>query len=147
MDDLLKAPVDEIVMIFNDEMNNMINQLMYIAQHIDLKSTEMTMIKNSKNKLINAITINRILCIEMYAKFLLKDEFSDFFDNIKNRNYDYFYGLTDRKEIDDEFKDLVYLVKTISFKVADETKDNIFGYMENLSLLATIYAQKMIINN
>lgn len=147
MDNLLKAPTDEIIMIFNDEMNNMINQLMHIAKYIKMEPEESVMITNSKNKLTNALTVNRILCIEMYAKFLLNDDFSDFFDNIKSRNYTYFYSLLDRKELDKEFTDLVILVETISHKVDDETKDSIFGYMENLSLLATIYAQKMLTKN
>lgn len=147
MDSLLKAPVDEIIMIFNDEMNNMINQLMHIADHVGLKPEEMSTIMFSKNKLINAIEINRILCIEMYAKFLLDEEFNDFYENIKNKKYEYFYELSTNKAIDEEFRDLVVLVKTISYNVGTETKENIFGYMENLSILATIFAQKKLTKN
>lgn len=147
MESLLNAPIDEIIMIFNDEMNNMINQLMHIANHVGLKPEEMNTITFSKNKLINAIKINRILCIEMYAKFLLDDNFSDFYENIKNKQYDYFYGLSNNTAIDEEFRDLVILIKTISYNVDKETKENVFGYMENLSILATIFAKKKILKN
>lgn len=144
MEELLNAPIDEIVMIFNDELNNMINQLMSIAKQITITSDENTLILASKNKLLNAIKINEFLCIELYAKFLLKDEFEDFFDNIKNRKYDYFFELADRADIDEEFRDIIFLVKTISYKVGNETREDIFGYMENLSFLATIFAQKKL---
>ena len=144
MDELLNSSIEDIVSIFNDELNVMLNQLILIANNLNMSNNERTTIINSKNKLCNAINVNVNLCVELYAKFLLTEKFNGFFDNIKARNYKYFYELTEKEEIDPQFRELMVLIRTVSYQVGDETKNDVFGYVENLSLLATIFAQKKI---
>lgn len=144
MDELLNSSITDIVTIFNDELNVMLNQLIIITKKLNMTEDEKNTVFNSKNKLCNAIKVNENLCVDMYAKFLLTERFDGFFNNIKARNYQYFYDLTEKEEIDPEFKELMVLIRTVSYQVGDETKNDVFGYVENLSLLATIYAQKKI---
>lgn len=144
MDELLNSSIDDIVTIFNDELNVMLNQLIFIANKLSMTESEKTIIINSKNKLCNAVKVNERLCVELYAKFLLTEKFDGFFNNIKARNYQYFYDLTEKEEIEPQFKELMILIRTVSYQVGNETKNDVFGYVENLSLLATIYAQKKL---
>jgi len=78
----------------------------------------------------------------MYAFFLLKPEFETFLENVQKRNYEYFYLLADNDIIEPEFRELLSIIKTVSYGIDDETKNIIFGYIENITVLADIYAYK-----
>ena len=60
----------------------------------------------------------------------------------QKRNYEYFYLLADNDIIEPEFRELLSIIKTVSYGIDDETKNIIFGYIENITVLADIYAYK-----
>jgi|SaaInlStandDraft_4_1057021.scaffolds.fasta_scaffold08018_2 hypothetical protein len=142
MADLLAANIDTIVKTFNDELNTLLNQLMIIADQIEISKTDLCKVKASKKQLLDAIYINVNLCVNMYAFFLLKPEFETFLENVQKRNYEYFYLLADNDIIEPEFRELLSIIKTVSYGIDDETKNIIFGYIENITVLADIYAYK-----
>ena len=80
----------------------------------------------------------------MYATFLIDPDYADFLPNVQNKNYQYFYDLAESEEIDPEFRELMQIIKKVSYDVNDELKADVFGYMENITILANIYAGKKL---
>lgn len=144
MTDLLSASIDTIVKTFNDEMITFLNQLMVIADQIEISKVNLSKVQFSKRTLVQAININSIICINLFAAFILNPEFSDFLEQVQAKNYKYFYALVDNDIVDVEFRDLLQIIKTVSMGIDEESMENIFGYIENVTVLANIYACKTI---
>ena len=142
MDELMNASSNEINMIFNDELVTFLCQLISVAKQMNMKKSEFIKVETSKTKLVQSIEINKSLCINLYATFLLDPKFESFLTNIQQRNYKYFYDLTESETFDDDFKDLMIIIKSVSYDVSNEIKDDIFGYVENLTILASVFAMK-----
>ena len=65
-------------------------------------------------------------------------------EQVQAKNYKYFYALVDNDIVDVEFRDLLQIIKTVSMGIDEESMENIFGYIENVTVLANIYACKTI---
>jgi hypothetical protein len=146
MAELLSASIDTIVKTFNDELNTFLNQLMLIADQITISKSNLSKVQISKRRLVQAMQINSVLCINLYATFLLNPEFEDFLPNVQSRNYEYFYILADNEKIEPQFKELLSIIKTVSYDIDDELKNIVFGYVENITILANIFACKKLEN-
>ena len=146
MASLMSCEMKDIVTMFNDELQTFIIQLMHIAEQINMTKKEMSTILSSKRDLETGMKINQKLCIDLYAKFLFEDGHETFVENVKCRNYDYFYELVKKETIDDEFKELLQIVVTVSYNLDDDLKNDIFGYLENITDLAITYAAKLVEN-
>ena len=67
MTDLLSASIDTIVKTFNDEMITFLNQLMVIADQIEISKVNLSKVQFSKRTLVQAININSIICINLFV--------------------------------------------------------------------------------
>ena len=55
--------------------------------------------------------------------------------------------MVESEEIDPEFRELMQIIKKVSYDVNDDIKADVFGYMENITILANIYAGKKLEDN
>jgi hypothetical protein len=144
MSKLMDCTDMEIISLFNDEITTFVDQLMNISTQISLTPEELVKINKSKKDLDTGMRINLKLCIELYTVFLFKPEHDQFVESVKNRNYDYFYKLVAQEDIDDEFKELLEIITTVSYNLDNEIRNDIFGYLENITDLALVYVAKTV---
>lgn len=144
MSDLMSMSINDITNIFNDELNTFLNQLIHIATQLNIDKKDFNKISLSRRTLEQGMSINKSICIDMYAAFLFAHGHENFIENIKNRKYDYFYNLMETEEIQEDFKELLSIISTVSYSLSDDLKNDIFGYLENISVLSNIYAIKKI---
>ena len=144
MDALLNASIDELVGVFNDEMKVFLNQLITIGKQVKMQKSDFESVINSKKKLLQVLEVNNLICIDTYATFLLTDKYSDFFEHVQKRDHDYLYKLAMEEERNNEFQQLMVMIRMVSYNVDKETKNDVLGYVENLSILANVYAKKKL---
>jgi hypothetical protein len=130
----------DIINIFNSEIIVFITELLKIFKYYESNADTITELQYYKNLIETGISVNIESGVEMFSSYLLMEGNEDFLDKIKNKDYDYFYKM--QIQDNNNFSDIIKIIKKISLKLNEENKSNIFGYLENLSILSNIYVIK-----
>ena len=146
MDELLKLSKIEIVQIFNDELMTFLSELLKIFNEINIKSNKDSINKlmSYKNLIETGILANKELAIEMFSGYIFKKENEDFCKKISEKDYEYFITNQNKLDNSNKFEDLIDIIKDLFLQLSEINKENIFGYLDNLSTLANIFVMKKI---
>lgn len=142
MDELLKLSKSEIVSIFNDELKIFLSELLKIFEQIN--KDRVNKLLSYKNLIETGIIANKELAIEMFSGYIFKKENEDFCKKISEKDYEYFIKNQDKLDKSNKFEDLIGIIKELFLQLSEMNRENIFGYLENLSTLANIFVMKKI---
>jgi hypothetical protein len=143
MEQILKLSKDEIVTIFNDEMSTFLSELLKIFSQLESNKETVNKLLSYKSLIETGIAANKVVGIEMFGGYIFKKGNEDFCEKITSKNFNFFINL----EVDKSNKlaEILMLIKDLFIKLSDTNRNNIFGYLENLSTLANIYTMKKLV--
>jgi len=144
MDELLKLTKTEIVTIFNDELNTFLMELLLIIKNVEVNDDNRSKLLSYKNLIDTGISTNKEIGIEMFSGYIFSND--NFYDKISSRDYDFFYKMDEEIDKTNKFVEIIIIIKKLFIQLSETSKDNLFGYLENLSTLSNIYAMKKIEN-
>lgn len=144
MDELLKLTKTEIVTIFNDELNTFLTELLLIIKNVEVNDDNRSKLLSYKNLIDTGISTNKEIGIEMFSGYIFSND--NLYDKISSRDYDFFYKMDEEIDKTNKFVEIIIIIKKLFIQLSETSKDNLFGYLENLSTLSNIYAMKKIEN-
>ena len=144
MDELLKLTKTEIVTIFNDELNTFLTELLLIIKNVEVNDDNRSKLLSYKNLIDTGISTNKEIGIEMFSGYIFSND--NFYEKISSRDYDFFYKMDEEIDKTNKFVEIIIIIKNLFIQLSETSKDNLFGYLENLSTLSNIYAMKKIEN-
>lgn len=144
MDELLKLTKTEIVTIFNDELNTFLTELLLIIKNVEVNDDNRSKLLSYKNLIDTGISTNKEIGIEMFSGYIFSND--NFYEKISSRDYDFFYKMDEEIDKTNKFVEIIIIIKKLFIQLSETSKDNLFGYLENLSTLSNIYAMKKIEN-
>ena len=146
MDQLMELSKDEVVSLFNSELTTFLSELVKIFSKISTDSSNFSQLLSYKSLIEVGISTNREVGIDMYAGYIFSSGNEGFNEKISSRDYDFFYKMEDKIDKSNKFAEILLIVKHLFIQLSESNKENIFGYLENLMLLANIYAVKKLGN-
>ena len=144
MEQLLALNKSDIIIIFNDELTTFLSELLKIFTQLKSNKETINQLLNYKNLIDSGISANIETGIEMFAGYIFSEGNDDFCQRISDRDYNFFYKLEESIDKSNKFSEVIMLIKNLFIQLNDTNKESIFGYLENLSTLANVYAIKKI---
>jgi hypothetical protein len=90
------------------------------------------------------INSNKEIGVDMYAGYIFAKGNEEFSEKISARDYNFFYKMEEQIGKSNKFAEILIIVKNLFIQLSDSNKECIFGYLENLTLLANVYAMKKL---
>ena len=146
MDQIMELSKDEIVSLFNSELATFLSELVKIFSKMTVESSNYSKLLSYKSLIETGISTNREVGIDMYAGYIFSSGNEGFNEKISSRDYNFFYKMEDDINESNKFAEILLIVKHLFIQLSELNKENIFGYLENLMLLANIYAVKKLGN-
>jgi hypothetical protein len=135
----------ELLQVFNDQLNDLLNQLNVIINAlmsngvIDRRSK--SNLEFYRNLVAQALSFSKEVVIESFGAYILKSP--DFIDKIIAKDESYFenYDFMDG-ETDKNLSELVKIIKDVMRFLEQDNKDIIFEYLKILCDVTVVFASK-----
>jgi len=141
MDKLLELPKKDIIAIFNDELTTFLSELIKIFSALNKKDNIAALV-TYKTMIENGISINNEIAIEMFSSYIFGTGNEEFCSKISARDYSFFFNTSFVTDETNKLAEIITIIKSLFIELSEGNKENIFGYLENLSTLANIYTMK-----
>ena len=146
MDQLSELSTLEIVTLFNDELITFISELLKIFNQIkNVPKSSTNTIMTYKNLIQTGIKINKEIGIEMFSGYIYSKGNEDFCEKISSRDYEFFYKIDENLEENNQLAEIIIIIKNLFIELSEQNKENIFGYLDNLSVLSNVYFMKKMV--
>jgi hypothetical protein len=146
MEQLMALSKDEVVSLFNSELTTFLSELVKIFSKMNIDSSSYSQLLSYKSLIETGINSNREIGADMFAGYIFAVENETFVDKISTKDYDFFYKMEEKIDKSNQFAEVLLIVKHLFIQLSESNKENIFGYLENLVLLANVYVVKKIKN-
>jgi hypothetical protein len=144
MDQLMQLSKDEVVTLFNGELSTFLSELVKIFSKMTVDQVSFNQLLSYKSLIEAGINSNKEIGVDMFAGYIFSSSNDDFMEKISSRDYDFFYKMEEKIDSSNKFAEILLIIKHLFIQLSDTNKENIFGYLENLSLLANVYAMKKL---
>jgi len=144
MDQLMQLSKDEVVTLFNGELSTFLSELVKIFSKMTVDQVSFNQLLSYKSLIEAGINSNKEIGVDMFAGYIFSSSNDDFIEKISSRDYDFFYKMEEKIDSSNKFAEILLIIKHLFIQLSDINKENIFGYLENLSLLANVYAMKKL---
>ncbi len=144
MDQLMELSKAEVVTLFNGELSTFLSELVKIFSNMSVDSSSFNQLLSYKSLIETGINSNQEIGADMFAGYLFSSGNESFMEKISSRDYDFFYSMEEKISSKNKFGEILLIVKNLFIQLTDTNKENIFGYLENLALLANVYAMKKL---
>jgi hypothetical protein len=144
MDQLMQLSKDEIVTLFNGELSTFLSELVKIFSNMTVEQGSFNQLLSYKSLIETGINSNKDIGADMFAGYIFSSGNDSFMEKISSRDYDFFYKMEEKIASTNKFAEVLLIVKRLFIQLTDTNKENIFGYLENLALLANVYAMKKL---
>jgi len=145
MDQLVELNKVEIVKMFNDELITFISELLKILNQIkNINNSEINTIMTYKNLIQTGIIINKEIGIEMFSGYIYAEGNEEFCEKISSKDYNFFYKIEENLDKTNQLAEIIFIIKNLFVQLSEQNKENIFGYLDNLSILSNVYFMKKI---
>ena len=142
MDQLMSLSKDEVVSLFNSELTTFLSELVKILSKMNIDSSSYSKLLTYKSLIETGINSNRDIGADMFAGYIFAVGNETFVDKISSKDYNFFYKMEEEIDQSNKFAEVLLIVKHLFIKLSESNKENIFGYLENLVLLANVYVVK-----
>jgi hypothetical protein len=146
MDQLMELSNDEVVTLFNGELSTFLSELVKIISKMTVDQGSFNKLLSYKSLIETGISSNKVIGADMFAGYIFSSGNESFMEKISSRDYDFFYKMEEEISSSNKFAEVLLIIKHIFIQLSDSNKENIFGYLENLALLANVYAMKKLEN-
>lgn len=144
MDQLMALSKDEVVSLFNGELTTFLSELVKIFSNMSVDTNSFSQLLSYKSLIETGINSNREIGADMFAGYIFASGNETFGEKISSRDYDFFYKMEESIDKSNKFAEILLIIKHLFIQLSESNKENIFGYLENLVLLANVYAIKKI---
>jgi hypothetical protein len=144
MDQLMQLSKDEVVSLFNGELSTFLSELVKIFSKMTVDQGSFNQLLSYKSLIETGINSNKEIGSDMFAGYIFSSGNDGFMEKISSRDYDFFYKMEEKIASTNKFAEVLLIVKHLFIQLSDTNKENIFGYLENLALLANVYAMKKL---
>jgi hypothetical protein len=144
MDQLMALSKDEVVSLFNGELSTFLSELVKIFSKMSVDSSSYSQLLAYKSLIETGIGSNREVGADMFAGYIFATGNETFGEKISSRDYNFFYQMEEKIDKSNKFAEVLLIVKHLFIQLSESNKENIFGYLENLVLLANVYAVKKL---
>lgn len=142
MDQLMSLSKDEVVSLFNSELTTFLSELVKILSKMNIDSSSYSQLLTYKSLIETGINSNRDIGADMFAGYIFAVGNETFVDKISSKDYNFFYKMEEEIDQSNKFAEVLLIVKHLFIQLSESNKENIFGYLENLVLLANVYVVK-----
>jgi hypothetical protein len=142
MDQLMSLSKDEVVSLFNSELTTFLSELVKIFSKMNIESSSYSQLLTYKSLIETGINSNRDIGADMFAGYIFAVGNETFVDKISSKDYNFFYKMEEEIDQSNKFAEVLLIVKHLFIQLSESNKENIFGYLENLVLLANVYVVK-----
>lgn len=139
----IKMKLSEYVTLFNEQLQEFIDQLNNIINHLNDEKT-LSISSTYNNCIKAALYMKQDTCIEAYSGYILKPENKDFTTKIAERDLNYFNNIQFENQASNNLLDLIKIIRNVVPQLKNEDQEKIFGYLENLCTLSNLYALEKI---
>ncbi len=143
MDQLMELSKDEVVTLFNSELSTFLSELVKIFSKMSVDQGSFNQLLSYKSLIETGINSNKEIGADMFAGYIFSSS-DNFMEKISSRDYDFFYSMEEKIDSSNKFAEVLLIIKHLFIQLSDSNKENIFGYLENLALLANVYAMKKL---
>ena len=143
MDQLMELSKDEVVTLFNSELSTFLSELVKIFSKMSVDQGSFNQLLSYKSLIETGINSNKEIGADMFAGYIFSSS-DNFMEKISLRDYDFFYSMEEKIDSSNKFAEVLLIIKHLFIQLSDSNKENIFGYLENLALLANVYAMKKL---
>jgi len=133
---------DEVVSLFNSELTTFLSELVKILSKMNIDSSSYSQLLTYKSLIETGINSNRDIGADMFAGYIFAVGNETFVDKISSKDYNFFYKMEEEIDQSNKFAEVLLIVKHLFIQLSESNKENIFGYLENLVLLANVYVVK-----
>lgn len=144
MDQLMELSKDHVVSLFNSELTTFLSELVKIFSKMNVDTTCYSQLISYKSLMETGINSNRDIGVDMFAGYIFADGNEAFSEKISSRDYNFFYKMEEQIGKSNKFAEILLIVKNLFIQLSESNKESIFGYLENLTLLANVYAMKKL---
>jgi len=146
MDQLMELSKDEVVTLFNGELLTFLSELVKILSNMSVDSSSFNQLLSYKSLIETGINSNKDIGADMFAGYIFSPSSMSegLVEKISSRDYDFFYKMEEKISSSNKFAEVLLIIKRLFIQLTDTNKENIFGYLENLALLANVYAMKKL---
>lgn len=144
MDQLMELSRDEVVTLFNGELSTFLSELVKIFSKMQVDTKSYNQLLSYKSLIETGINSNKEIGVDMFAGYIFASENESFMEKISSRDYNFFYKMEETIGATNKFAEVLLIVKHLFIQLTETNKENIFGYLENLALLANVYAMKKL---
>jgi hypothetical protein len=144
MDQLMELSRDEVVTLFNGELSTFLSELVKIFSKMAVDTKSYNQLLSYKSLIETGINSNKEIGVDMFAGYIFASGNESFMEKISSRDYNFFYKMEETIGTANKFAEVLLIVKHLFIQLTETNKENIFGYLENLALLANVYAIKKL---
>lgn len=143
MDQIMQLSKNEVVTLFNSELSTFLSELVKIFSLLSVEPSSFNQLLSYKSLIETGINSNKEIGADMFAGYIFSSS-DNFMEKISSRDYDFFYSMEEKIDSSNKFAEVLLIVKHLFIQLSESNKESIFGYLENLALLANVYAIKKL---
>lgn len=142
MEQIMQLPKEQVVSLFNSELSTFLSELVKIFSKMNVDNSSYSQLLSYKSLMETGISSNKEIGVDMFAGYIFAKGNEEFSDKISSRDYNFFYKMEEQIGKTNKFAEILLIIKNLFIQLSSFNKECIFAYLENLSLLANVYAMK-----